>query len=226
MRPFKIIEPMATLQNPFPGARTLLHVARVGGQEARIALAQLWITEGIPFAFAECPVLYDSVRSWLGARLNVHAKEISITGSGRIGESINPRKIGKPFDAKSDLDLFVVSGKLFNLFRVEFHRWAEDYERGEVWPRNKRAEEYWKDHKARGPQVMKQGFIDAKMIPSLNRYQISQRTANCMWQLVEKLKFTNKGPKPSRASVRVYADWDSLVKRISYNLRSSAEATW
>ena len=216
---------MAVLQNPFPDARTLLDIAHIGGQEARIALAQLWITEGIPFAFVECPVLYDSVRSWLGAKLNVHAKEISITGSGRIGESINPRKIGKPFDAKSDLDLFVVSGKLFNLFRVEFHRWADDYERGEVRPRGKQAEKYWKDNKARGPKVIGMGFIDAKMIPSWNRYQMSQRTANCMWQLVEKLKFTNKGPKPSRASVRVYADWDSLVKRISYNLRSSAEAT-
>ena len=54
---------------------------------------------------------------------------------------------------------------------------------------------------------------------------MSQRTANCMWQLVEKLKLTGKGPKPLRASVRIYADWDSLINRISYNLRSLAEAT-
>ncbi len=224
MKPFKIIEPMADLQNPFPGALTLLHVAHIGGKEARIALAQLWITEGIPFAFADCPVLYDSVRSWLGARLNVHAKEISITGSGRIGESLDPRKIGKPFDDNSDLDLFVVSGKLFNLFRDEFNRWAEDYERGSVWPRNEREVGYWKEHRVRGPKVIRRGFIDAKMIPSWNRYEMSQKTANYMWQLVEKLKFTNKGPKPSRASVRLYADWDSLVKSISYNLQISAKA--
>lgn len=225
MRPFKIIEPMADLQNPFPGALSLLRVARIGGKEARIALAQLWITEGIPFAFADCPVLYDSVRSWLGARLNVHAKEISITGSGRIGESLNPQNIGKPFSSTSDLDLFVVSGKLFNQFRDEFHRWAEDYERGDVRPRNKQEETYWRDNKARIPQNIRLGFIDAKKIPHMHRYQMSQITANCMWELVENLKFTSKGPKPARASVRVYADWDSLVKRVSYNLRSSAEAT-
>ena len=225
MSPFEIIESLADFQNPFPGALTLLHVARLGGREARIALAQLWMTEGIPFAFVECPVLYDSVRLWLGKRLNVHAKEISITGSGRTGESLNPQRTGKPFDAKSDLDLFVVSGKLFNLFRDEFSRWAEDYERGVVWPRHEGEEKYWKDHKARGPKVIQKGFIDAKMIPTWKRYQMSQRTANCMWQLVEKLKLTGKGPKPLRASVRIYADWDSLINRISYNLRSLAEAT-
>ena len=216
---------MANLQNPFPSALTLLHVARIGGHEARIALAQLWITEGIPFAFRECPVLYDSVRSWLSKGLNVNAKEISITGSGRIGESLNPQRIGRPFGPTSDLDLFVVSGKLFNLFRDEFYRWSEDYECGAVRPRSKQEEKYWKDNKARGPNVIRLGFIDVKMIPPWKRYQMAQTTANCMWQLVEKLKFTNKGPKPSRASVRVYADWDSLVKRVSYNLRSSAEAT-
>lgn len=216
---------MADLQNPFPGALTLLNVARIGGKEARIALAQLWITEGIPFVFAECPVLYDSVRSWLGARLNVHAKEISMTGSGRIGESINPRNIGRPFSATSDLDLFVVSNKLFTQFQDEFHQWSEDYECGDVLPRNWWEEKYWKDHKERGPRVIRRGFIDAWMIPSRNVYQMAQRTANCMWQLVEKLRLTDKGPKPSRASIRVYADWESLVKCISYNLRSSAEAT-
>ena len=62
MSPFEIIESLADFQNPFPDALTLLQVARLGGREARISLAQLWMTEGIPFAFVECPVLYDSVR--------------------------------------------------------------------------------------------------------------------------------------------------------------------
>lgn len=218
MKPFEIVESMSALKSHYPDARTLINAAYKGGWQARVAIAQLWLTEGIPFAFSECPALYDSIRSWLSTKLDVHAKEISIVGSARLGESLNPEKIGRPFNKESDLDLFVVSGRLFNQLRNEFNVWSNDYEFDVVNPRNDREKKYWMDNKKRGPEIIDRGFIDAKMIPTLNRYQMSQKTANCMWQLVEKLKSTANSPKPQEASIRCYVDWDSVVRQISLNL--------
>ena len=218
MRPFEIVETMSALKSHYPDARTLINVAHEGGRQARIIIAQLWLTEGIPFAFSECPALYDSIRSWLGTKLDVHAKEISILGSARLGESLNPKKIGTPFNKASDLDLFVVSGKLFNQLRNEFNIWSNDYESGVIKPRHGREKGYWMDNKKRGPKLIDRGFIDAKMIPTWNRYQMSQKTANCMWQLVEKLNSTANSPKPREASIRCYNNWSSLIKCISFNL--------
>lgn len=224
MKPFEIVESMSALKSHYPDARTLMNAAHEGGCQARVAIAQLWLTEGIPFAFSECPALYDSIRSWLSTKLDVHAKKISILGSARLGESLNPKKIGTPFNKASDLDLFVVSGRLFNQLRNEFNVWSNDYESGVINPRHEREKIYWMDNKKRGPKVIDLGFIDAKMIPALNRYQMSQRTANCMWQLVEKLKSTANSPKPQRASIRCYNNWSSLIERISFNLHCLVES--
>ena len=221
MKPFEIVESMSALKSHYPDARTLINAAHEGGRQARVALAQLWLTEGIPFAFFECPALYDSIRSWLGTKLDVHAKEISIVGSARLGESLNPKKIGTPFNKESDLDWFVVSGRLFNQLRNEFNVWSNDYESGVIKPRHEKEKSYWMKNKERGMEVIDRGFIDAKMIPTWDRYQTSQRTADCMWRLVEKLKSTANSPKPPRASIRCYVDWDSAVKQISLNLRKS-----
>ena len=212
---------MSALKSHYPDARTLINAAHEGGRQARVAIAQLWLTEGIPFAFSECPALYASIRSWLGTKLDVHAKEISIVGSARLGESLNPKKIGTPFNKESDLDLFVVSGRLFNQLRNEFNIWSNDYESGVIKPRDEQEKEYWMDNKKRGPKIIARGFIDAKMIPNWNRYQTSQKTADCMWRLVEKLKSTTNSPKPPMASIRCYVDWNSAVKQISLNLRKS-----
>ncbi len=212
---------MSALKSHYPDARTLINAAHEGGWQARVAIAQLWLTEGIPFAFSECPALYASIRSWLGTKLDVHAKEISIVGSARLGESLNPEKIGTPFNKESDLDWFVVSGRLFNQLRNEFNVWSNDYESGVIKPRYEKEKSYWMKNKERGMEVIDRGFIDAKMIPTWDRYQTSQRTANCMWQLVEKLKSTANSPKPPMASIRCYNDWDSAVKQISLNLRKS-----
>ena len=221
MKPFEIVESMSALKSHYPDARTLINAAHEGGWQARVALAQLWLTEGIPFAFSECPALYASIRSWLGTKLDVHAKEISIVGSARLGESLNPEKIGTPFNKESDLDLFVVSGRLFNQLRNEFNVWSNDYESGVIKPRHEKEKSYWMENKEGGMETIDRGFIDAKMIPTWDRYQTSQRTADCMWRLVEKLKSTANSPKPREASIRCYVDWDSAVKQISLNLRKN-----
>ena len=127
----------------------MLDAADRGGEQARIALVRLWLSEGIPHAFRECPAVYESVRSWLSTRLDVHAKEIGIVGSARLGASLGPKKLGKTFSADSDLDLVIVSKGLFEKLREEFCQWSLAFESGAVAARNPTEEKYWQENNRR-----------------------------------------------------------------------------
>ena len=97
MKPFKIITSLEKLVDAYPDPKILLNAAREGGKPAQDAIARLWPSEGIPHAFSQGPALYESVRWWLSKRLNVHAKEISIIGSARLGKSYTLKQLGKPY---------------------------------------------------------------------------------------------------------------------------------
>lgn len=218
MEPFKISTTLVNFCDQYPDPQVLLGAGRAGGEQARIALARLWLSEGIPYAFRDCPAMYESVRTWLSSWLNVHAKEIGLTGSARLGASLSPTKIGKPFDAFSDLDMFIVSNDLFAALREEFRRWSFDFESSRLKAGNDRQEGFWRDNNSRGPKLISRGFIDQKMIPNLPEYQTTKKISQAMWLLVEKLKITANAPKPKNASVRCYSSWESFVRQTSLNL--------
>ena len=219
MEPFRVPSQLERLADPYVDAVSLLRAARDGGEQVRIGLARLWLSEGIPFAFRESPGLYESVRSWLSARLDVHAKEISVTGSGRLGSSIAPDKTGKLFGENSDLDWFVVSKSLFDRLKEDFLRWSFEYERGIVKPTNKSEERFWKDNNSRGQVLIQRGFIDSWNVPNLPDYPTIKKVSQAMWLLVEKLKLTSRAPHPKNASLRCYASWDDYVQQMCLNLQ-------
>jgi hypothetical protein len=218
MEPFRIATPLVGFCDPYPDPRLLLEVGRSGGEQARIALARQWLSEGIPYVFRECPAMYEAVRTWLSMFLNVHAKEIGLTGSARLGASLSPLKLGKPFNDSSDLDIFIISDQLFGVLREEFRRWSYDFESGLVKASNGRQEEFWRDNNARGPKMLDRGFIDQKMIPNLPNYPTIKKISQTMWLLVEKLKKTPNAPQPKQASIRCYSSWSAFVRQTTLNL--------
>ena len=218
MELFKIPESLKSLTDPYPDPKVLLEAAHSGGESARIALAQLWLSEGIPHAFGNCPAVYEAVRFWLSTQLDVHAKEISLVGSARLGKSLAPQKFGMPFDSESDLDLFVISRNLFEELKEDFYRWSSDFKDKRIKPRNKREAYYWSDNNKRIPVSIDRGFIFSDRIPNFPEYPIAQNVNNTMWLLVERLKITPKAPKPKKASVRCYSSWDSFVQQMLRNL--------
>lgn len=219
MKPFSIPDSCVGLRSTRLSAHELLAAAR-GGKEARITLAQQWMTEGIPFAFAECPAVYEAIRIWLGDELDVHAKQIGLTGSSRHGEALNPQKFGQPFGKESDLDFYIVSNNLFSAYRSEFLVWRKDYASGRAVPRNDRQRGYWKDNERNVPNNVDHGFIDVNKIPAYPNYVTVQKTLDLMSQLIRKLSDTPNSPSPRRASIRCYKNWTSLIDRVSINLRS------
>lgn len=190
----------------------------------RKALARLWLSEGVPIAFDKCPAIFDAIRVWLGDKLSVSPKIITIVGSARTGFSLSPPpKYGKPFSPSSDLDIAIVSNELFSKVCDDFKSFKEDYKTGRISPRNDREAIYWPENIDRVPSHMINGFIDVNKIPYLDRYTHVRLVSQTMWRLTERLKNTPQAPQVSKASVRVYREWTSLVNRVAFNLGSSAQ---
>ena len=223
MEPFRIPEPLRNLTYPYPDPRLVLDAASQGGEPARIALAQLWLSEGLPYAFRACPAVYEAVRSWLSIMLGVHAKEIGIVGSARLGASLAPNKLDRKFSDTSDLDLFIVSKDLFEKLREEFCQWSRAFESGEVTAINTTEKKYWTENNKRAPKNITAGFLDSKFIPNHESYPVTKSIAESMFLLTEKLKDTSSAPKPSKVSVRCYKSWGSFVRQNSLNLRAGVE---
>ncbi len=82
---------------------------------------------GVPFAFRDSPADYDALRTTLGTALHLSADAMTVVGSGRIGFSLSPEKYGTPFLPESDLDVVVVSSKLFDMAWLDLLRLGRKY---------------------------------------------------------------------------------------------------
>lgn len=215
MEPFKVSSYLKEMVSPYPEAKLISEAAKHGGESARQAIARQWLSEGIPFAFKECPGIYESVRSWVGSRLNIDPKELNVTGSARLGQSLAPHKMGKPFGDGSDLDIFIISSELFEHLKSDFNEWSYDFERGFIMASNDRENGFWIENLHRGPKNIARGFIDSNIVPNHDKYRNVRNISQTMYLLKEKLDITTGAPKFCHASVRRYKSWPSYVQQIS-----------
>lgn len=218
MKAFTVPNELRAISGTYPAADAIVEAGKNGGQQTRHALARLWLSEGIPYAFRECPAVYEAMRSWLSNNLNVSAKNFSVVGSARLGTSLAPAKLGTAFNANSDLDLLVISDPLFNIVRNEFCQWSRDFDDGRVSPRNPTEKKFWKDNNKRGHILIQRGFIDQKMIPNFSSYPEVMKISEAMAILIRKLSVTEHAPQPTHASLRCYASWNDFVRQTSLNL--------
>ena len=116
MKPFEFSSTLAAMTDRYPAAEHILKVLCEGWDVDRFAIARQWLSEGIPFAFQRCPAVYESMRSWLSGKLDVEAKEISLTGSARLGSSLKNENFGKPFGPESDLESFYCLEKTISIY--------------------------------------------------------------------------------------------------------------
>ena len=220
IRPFNVDQALSELRSPFPSAEQLHAALKDGERREREIFVRLWLSEGIPYAFRDYPSLFEEVRGWLGDRLDVHAKHITIIGSARIGYSLaKGAEYGRAFNPKSDLDFSVISSTLFERIVCDSSRFSEEYRGGEIQPRSDREHETWRENFRVFERNIPRGFLDSKMIPSKKRYVSAQAINNAMWLLVEKLRLTARAPTVQNASVRVYRDWTCFVDQVSLNIR-------
>lgn len=217
--PFTVPSCLLGMSRQYPDSDMLISVLNESSRSAREVIVRQWLTEGVPAVFDKCPALFEVLRAWLGVRLRIHPKQITLVGSARFGFSLSPgEKYGQAFSPRSDLDFAIVSGALFGDLQREFEEFSRDYFEHAVSPRNSYEEALWKENVEFGLRNIPKGFFDAKKIPLWDRYPVSQSIGQSMWMLCEKLRSTDGAPQLRTASVRAYRDWDALISRVSINL--------
>lgn len=219
MEPFKVSNHLINITGTYPKAQLILDAAKHGGESTRRAIVMQWLSEGIPYAFKGCPGMYESVRAWMATRLNTDSKKISITGSARLGQSLNPKKAGASFGKHSDLDIFIVSNSLFCKLVENFNAWAFDFESGDINPSNNKELSFWKENLHRGHKNISRGFIDSTKVPNYKKYPHIQNINQTMYLLKRKLCITKLAPKVSCASVRCYRSWNDYIQQTTLNLQ-------
>jgi hypothetical protein len=187
--------------------------------------AQLWLTEGIPFSFREYPMVFAYGREHLGKRLGVESKNISMTGSARLGFSMKPSKFGEPYvDGSSDLDLFIVSQIWFDDLVRDFRLFVSRYRSGLELPGNAHEDKYFAQNADEAPANIAKGFIDKKRIPNRDRYKNAVAIAQGAYRFYTIVNAELPRDRAiGRVSVRVYSTWDRAMSQIGGSLIGALE---
>jgi len=224
MQPFIISEDGKRLKNIYPCPEELRTMAKSVIDSEKFGIVRQWLSEGIPYCFRECPLLYEAIREWLARAIDIHAKEITLIGSARIGYSLAPGDdYGRPFNDSSDLDFSAISSVLFKNCVAAFELWFGDYQNGRILPRNPTEEFWWKNNATSVPNNITRGFIDPHKIPTRKKYQIAVKILDSVYRLHRKLKTTEYAPRISKVTIRVYRDWWTAIKQFKFNFSRIAE---
>jgi predicted nucleotidyltransferase len=102
-------------------------VIEIEGLEAAV---NSLILQGSVFYFQNDPKKYFQFKNMLSRRLDVHTNNIEIIGSAKLGFSLNQEKLGEAFDKESDIDVAVISDRLFErawseLISIRDKKWLE-----------------------------------------------------------------------------------------------------
>jgi hypothetical protein len=78
-------------------------------------LAKVFLLEGVPFVFEQSPMKYMIFREQVAGRFDVGSQDVCIVGSAKLGFSPAAEKYGRPFANESDVDVVVISERMFDL---------------------------------------------------------------------------------------------------------------
>lgn len=182
---------------------------------------RLWLTEGIPYAFQNFPMIFEAAREDLARGLRVSSKDVNLAGSARIGYSLRPDKFGLAFQpGNSDFDFFIVSEDLFGRLRHDGELWLGRFCSGLAKPRTNAESNYWPENAQRMPVNLRRGFIDSWMLPRGEYYEhtgdLSRALETFQRNLNDRLPSDHR-PKKS-LSVRVYRCFESAVSQMTISL--------
>jgi hypothetical protein len=175
------------------------------------------LINNVPFAFKNQPLLFEQIVQYLSDKLEVSPSNIKIIGSGKSGFSMSPPPdYGSSFGQNSDLDFSIVYDELFYELENEFNSWAEQYQNGQLSPKNLNQKKYWSLNLVVCPKTLRRGFIDLNKIPSYDQFIKTRTMNNSLYLIKEKLdKIYNL--KIKKASIRVYKNWPTFSNQLKLN---------
>lgn len=120
-----------------------------------VMFVRAYVQERTPAAFASDPMLWEAVREWFAMQLNVHPREIGLSGSAQSGFSLKKSKRGAPFDpCSSDLDLFVVSESYLTRLERELRLFISS-----------NASSFYADQVSTVERQLRMGYVDLNQVP-------------------------------------------------------------
>lgn len=219
--PFILSPDTINLRELYPDSFLLKDIYTKTNFTERLGIIRLWMTEGIPFAFKEHPLLYEEVRDFIAKGVNVHTKDVTIVGSARIGYSLSKDEWGRPFNSNSDFDFTIVSNDLYKTAVNEFQGWVKDIEFKRVLPKDVSEMSIWLNNIQYLDEKIPTGFIQIKFIPYHINYPTIKKSYDTIWLLKKKLQFTQTAPRASDASIRVYSNWKACINQLRINFNSA-----
>lgn len=203
-------------------SKELLALIKVSNKNEIRQVAQQWITEGIPFAFKDSPLLYEAVRMYMSKRLNVLPKEITIVGSSRIGYSMKPTAWGRPLNQSSDLDFTIVSNQLYSELVIDFQKWVKELGEKIVIPNSERQLSNWLRSIDTVNNNIPKGYIYTRDLFAHKNYPNISKCYSTLRDLGDILMNTPDSPKLKKSSIRIYSSWDRCISQIQINIESAA----
>jgi len=76
-------------------------------------LAKVFLLEGTPYVFENRPMKYVIFREQVADRFEIGSQDVCIVGSAKLGYSPSSHKFGVPFAEASDVDVVIISERLF-----------------------------------------------------------------------------------------------------------------
>lgn len=221
--PFSLSPNSQNLKGVYPTPQEIKDVFKNASEVERYGIIRLWITEGIPYAFKDEPLIYEEIREFISRGVNVHSKEVTLVGSGRIGYSLKKKVWGKIFTKSSDLDFTIISNELYSKLVNDFKKWVGDIESKKLEPKTVNELKGWLGSIEVVDRNIPQGFIYTKNLLPYNGYSTVRQCYSTMNMLKEKLAQTKSAPKISDVSIRVYSDWKSCVRQLQINFKTALD---
>lgn len=172
---------------------------------------RLYIFENIPNFIIDKSIAFDKVRRTIASVLEISETDINLTGSAKLGFSLNPKQWLKDYHPDtSDLDFFIISEKLYSALQQDISSWEKSFQGN--------------DEKLLLEFVIKnskRGFIDTWHIP--NRYKNTNKCNYVMYRtcLNINIMFGRKVTTDKNASIRCYKDNNSALRQIRLNIRTA-----
>ena len=76
-------------------------------------IVRRYLIYGNPFVYEHDLEQYYALKERIAHQFNIHPHSVIMVGSAKLGFSIAPKKLWKPFDDESDIDIVIVSETAF-----------------------------------------------------------------------------------------------------------------
>lgn len=179
---------------------------------------RLYIFENIPYFIMKKPLVFDKIRLDIATDIGIRDLGVQLTGSAKLGFSLNPKKWLNEYDPDkgSDVDFFTISEGLFVSLREELRIWREYLIAKGRFPRADEVKEFEKKADTRG-------FINTWDIPDDYPFAKKCKRATHRACLNLNLWAGEKvvSDRPKNASIRCYKNYDSAVEQLRISIKDS-----